>query len=93
MPHNGEITSFKLVHLRGEVSCSQVGASRYSYWGCDKNEWLNTLLTNDSNAVVFPQNHNVGRYQLPGMRSDSTELTFNNLTVPLRVSSGQEFRV
>ena len=94
MQHNGEITSFKLVHLRGEVSCSQTVAGHYSYWGCAKNEWLDTLLTNGRNAVFFPQNHNkLGRYQLPGIRSNSIELTFNNLTVPLRVATGQEFRV
>ena len=92
--HNGEIISFRLVYLRGQgVSCSKAVASRYSYWGCDKNEWLATFLTDDNNAAVFPRNSEINRYQLPGIRSDSTELTFNNLTVPLRVATGQEFRV
>ena len=93
MQHNGEITAFNLVYLRGNVSCRVVDINRYSYWGCKKGENLATFITNDSNAVIFPHYSDIKPYQLPGIRSDSKELVFNNLTVPLRVVAGQEFRV
>ncbi|KAL9975377.1 hypothetical protein ACROYT_G012532 [Oculina patagonica] len=92
MQYSGSIVSFKLVHLRGQISCRTVD-SRYSNWACDKGDILQTFVTNASNAVVFPQIPGITNYQIPGIRSDSPELTFNNLTVPLRVAPGQEFRV
>lgn len=93
MQQSGNIVSFKLVHLRGQISCSTV-ASRYNKWACDEGDRLETVLTNDTNAIVFPQlSHIERRYKLPGIRSDSPELIFNNLTVPIRVAPGQEFRV
>ena len=54
---------------------------------------LRTFVTNGSNVVVFPKNSSKQKYQLPGVWSNSTVLTFNNLTVPLAVATGQEFRV
>ncbi|KAJ7374869.1 hypothetical protein OS493_005222 [Desmophyllum pertusum] len=92
MQSGGNVMSFKLVNLRGKISCRTV-ASRYDYWACDKGDNLQTFLTNDSNAVILPHWPDITSYQLPGMRSDSPELIFNNLTVPLRVTPGQEFRV
>jgi len=92
MPYYGKISAFKLVHLRGSVSCRAVD-NRFSYWRCDVGEFLNTFLTNSTNAVVFPQISGINSYTLPGIWSNSTELTFKNLTVPLSVSKGQEFRV
>ena len=93
MQQSGKILSFKLVHLRGQISCRTV-ASRYNKWACDEGDDLETVLTNEDNAIVFPQlSHIEKRYQLPGMRSDSPELIFNNLTVPMSVAPGLEFRV
>lgn len=92
MKKSGSIVSFKLVHLRGQISCRTVD-SRYSYWACDKGDILQTFITNASNAVVLPPLSDIPNYQISGMRSDSSELTFNNLTVPLKVAPGQEFRV
>lgn len=92
LPFSGNIMTFKLVHLSGKISCS-TAASRYSYWACDKGDLLQTFLTDDSNTVVFPQLPDITSYRLPGMHSESPELTFDNLTVPLRVEPGQEFRV
>ena len=90
MPLNGDISSFKLVHLRGSVSCDQ---SRFSNGGCKVGNNLRTFLTNASNKVIFPQVSEGKKYKLSGIRCDSTELTFNNLTVPMRISTGQQFRV
>ena len=90
MQYSGNIMSFKLVHLSGNLTCSN---TLTSFWGCSENDKLRTFLTNESNAVVFLQDNDITAYTLPGMHSDSPELTFNNRSVPLRVVSGQEFRV
>ena len=92
MPHNGDISSFKLVHLRGKVSCS-ANQNLSSNWGCDVGENLAAFLTDASNKIVFPHVSEVKTYKLPGIWSDSTKLIFNSLTVPIRVSTGQQFRV
>ena len=92
MPYYGKISAFKLVHLRGSVSCRAVD-NRFSYWRCDVGEFLNTFLTNSTNAVVFPQISGINSYTLPGIWSNSSELTFKNVNVPLSVSKGQKFRV
>lgn len=92
MQHEGYITSFKLVHLRGKVSCRAVD-NRFSNWGCNIEERLFTFFTNATDTVIFPQISRIKRYSIPGIGSNSNELTFNNLTEPMRVSTGQEFRV
>ncbi|KAL9975376.1 hypothetical protein ACROYT_G012531 [Oculina patagonica] len=93
MQYSDNIVSFKLVHLRGQISCHVNLDSLYSTWSCEEGNILQTFVTNASNAVVFPQLSGITDYRIPGIRSDSPELTFNNLTVPLRVTPGQEFRV
>lgn len=90
MRFSGNIVSFKLVHLSGNVTCN---GALFSYWGCGVGKDLRTIVTNGSNVVVFPKDSSTQKYQLPGVWSNSTELTFNNLTVPLAVATGQEFRV
>ena len=90
MQLKGYIASVKFVHLRGKMSCKR---STFSYWGFYVGEYLSTVVTNNNDTIVFPQIDKAKTYTLPGMRSDSPELTFNNLSVPLRVASGQEFRV
>ena len=92
MPHNGEISSIKLVHLSGRVSCA-ARQNRFSNWGCDVGENLATYITNVSNKIVFPPISGVKTYKLSGIWSNSPELTFNNLTVPMKVSTGEQFRV
>ena len=93
MKYSGAITSFKLVHLSGSVACYQAAEQWFSYWGCNDKTYLRTFLTNNSNAIVFPQKTEIKPYIISGIRSDSKELVFHNLTVPLRVAAGQEFRV
>lgn len=91
MQYSGDVTALKLVHLTGSVTCNK---RNFSYWGCSTGTRdLRILVTNGSNAVIFPQNSRTTRYQLPGILSNSIELKFKNLTLPLRVSSGQDFRV
>ena len=92
MPKNGDISSFKLVHLRGRISCD-ADKNRFSKWGCEVGDHLWTYLTNADNKVVFRYMSGNMFYRLSGIWSNSTELTFNSFTVPMRVSTGQEFRV
>ena len=93
MPHNGEISSIKLVHLSGRVSCAARQKNRFSNWGCDVGEFLATYITSVSNKIVFPDISGVKKYKLSGIWSNSPEVTFNNLTVPMKVSTGEQFRV
>ena len=88
---NGGISSFKLVHLRGKVSCG-TDQNRFTNWGCDVGKNLMTFLTDASNKIVFPLVSKIKPYKISGIWSNSTELIFNNLAVPVRVSPGQQFR-
>lgn len=89
MQQEGYISSFKLVHLRGKVSCRAVD-NRFSNWGCNIGKHLFTFITNATDTVIFPKISRIKRYSIPGIGSNSKELTFNNLTEPMRVSTGQE---
>ena len=91
MQLNGNITSVRLMHLTGNVTCSR--NKPYSYWGCGDNEMLRTIVTDSGNGKVFPSQSLERSYKLRGIKSNSEELTFSNLTKPLKVETGQEFRV
>ncbi|KAL9989594.1 hypothetical protein ACROYT_G004159 [Oculina patagonica] len=84
----GLITAFKLVHISGEVGCVWNGRSK---WGCTDPYKIATLITDDQNNIVFPEN---GRYSytIPGFGSNSPELMLN-FSTPLVVTADQEFRV
>lgn len=94
MQFSGKITSMRLVHLSGNVTCYSTQPNEYSYWGCKRNDRLRTIITDSRNSRVFPSQTNLPRfYQLHGIKSYSEKLTFSNLTIPLKVGIGQEFRV
>jgi len=90
-PMAGKISVFKLVHISGKVGCTHHETSK---WGCDEDSSsLLTLVTDDNNSVVFPENyHGQDRYKLPGFTSSSPELLFT-FSIPLEVTAGQEYRV
>ena len=54
---------------------------------------LLTFVTDTSNEIIFPLVSKIKPYKISGIWSNSTELIFNNLAVPVRVSAGQQFRV
>lgn len=91
LQYSGKIMSFALAHLRGKVTCHVGGSS--SFWGCREGPELRTFLTSKKNKVIFPQTSGIQGYRLPGVRSDSSRLIFNNLSVPLKVTRGQQFRI
>ena len=89
-PMAGKISTFKLVHVSGEVGCSPHHTSK---WGCFSSSHLFTFITDDQNSVVFPENDNGKTFHtLPGFTFNSPELLFT-FSVPLEVTAGQEYRV
>ena len=88
-PMAGKISALKLVYISGKVGCDRF---RTSKWGCAKDSSdLFTLITDDQNNVVFPENYN-GHHTLPGITSSSPQLLFT-FSIPLEVTAGQEYRV
>ena len=88
-PMAGKISALKLVYISGKVGCDPW---RTSKWGCDKDSsTLYTLITDDKNNVVFPENYH-GLYTLPGFTSNSPQLLFT-FSTPLEVTAGHEYRV
>ena len=43
--------------------------------------------------MIFPQNYQNRTYDLPGYYVNLTELVFNELSPPLRVAVGDEYRI
>lgn len=90
-PMAGKIDVIKLVHTDGQVGCDQ---NRLSNWGCLSSAIM-TLLTDDNNKVVFPEDYpdtTYNGYSIPGFTSNSPELVFT-FTTPLVVTAGQEYRL
>ena len=90
-PMTGKISAFKLVYSSGKVGCTLHDSSK---WGCDgDSDNLMTLITDDQNNVVFPENyHGQVYYKFAGFTSSSPELLFT-FAIPLKVTAGQEYRM
>ena len=94
IPWSGAVISVRLVHISGYLKCRQSEKQPYgSHWGCIELYNLHTVVTNDKNKVIFPQNYKNDAYSLPGRHINSSELVFNRLSPPLRVAAGEEFRI
>lgn len=88
-PMAGKISALKLVYISGKVGCDPFRSSK---WGCgEDSSTLYTLITDDKNNVVFPENF-YGLYTLPGFTSSSPQLLFTFSSL-LEVTAGQEYRV
>lgn len=94
----------KLTHVSGQINCGVINGQRAPYdsnWGC--HNWpglqatpLNVLLTDSSNAVLFPktfQHPTGGWYSLSGYNSRSKDLVFPALANPLRISPQSTLRL
>ena len=88
MSKSGQLTALKLVHISGEVGCIWNGRSK---WGCNHPDNIATIITDDQNNVVFPED-GIYPYTLAGFGSNSPELMLN-FSTPLVVTADQEFRV
>ncbi|XP_031575324.1 uncharacterized protein LOC116308945 [Actinia tenebrosa] len=99
----GQIITFKLVHVSGSVNCNEGFPIRSSHWGCrdDKGnpERMNSVITDNNDTLILPQDEffTVNRerleYKLPGYDEMSKEVIFKNISVPLGVRCGDEFRI
>ena len=90
VPWSGEVLSVKLLHVSGYVKCQP---NKYgSYWGCHQPTQLTILITNQNNAVIFPD-YDRAAYSLPGYHTNSTEVVFRVLKPPVQVADGEEFRI
>jgi len=83
----------KLVYISGFVTCNRHHVPFGSHWACRKKSKLATVVANAKNQVIFPHNYQNRTYNLPGYRGDSTELVFNELSPPLTVAAGDEYRI
>ena len=88
------VSSFKLVHRSGKVTCNHYG---YSYWGCTPNSaFLGTILTDQNNKILAPEASTVGIagfYNLAGYTSSSSAVVFGALKKPHRVWAKSELRL
>ena len=98
------VLTFKLVHVSGEgVNFKQKGKSSRAYWGSphNNNKNLNIHITNNTNNRISPPpdhplTYSEGgylTYQLPGVTNKDPELTLPELSPPLAVTAGKEFRI
>ena len=102
-PSSGDVITFKLIHLNGTVSCHILASS--SNWGCKSRggpDNMGTYIADSDKALLLPNNAELFGgpscnmqiyYGLPGHTPDSPELLFDNFTVPLPVTAGQQFAV
>ena len=101
IPSSGDVITFKLIHLNGTVSCSDVAPS--SKWGCslrDGPDKMGTFIADSNKTRLLPNNTELFGglscdiqiyYGLPGHTPDSPELLFDTFTTPLPVTAGQQF--
>ena len=99
---SGLIYTFKLAHLNGNIRCSEEVAA--SYWGCTHDSYgdkqLGTIITfKNKTALQLAEYRGDGigcayySYTLGGVGVNAPILVFNNISSPLAVSAGQEFRI
>ena len=88
----GSIEAVKLVHLSGQVRCSQQ-ANFWSKWGCNEKEnIIFVFLTDASNTILLPMGQS-SRYTIRGYDAQSSEIVFSGFPNPLHLSSGQQLRM
>ena len=106
LPFEGFLTSIKLVHVTGHVSCDK-GAPQYnSKWGCSRKHPalgrtpFNVVITaGRQNGILYPRElFLTGRreplwYEIPDVDPDSPELVLGDSSYPYYVTSGQELRI
>ena len=90
---NGTVVALKLVYISGFVTCNKYTVPYGSHWACREEGNIRTVLTNGTNGVIFPQIFKEKAYVLPGYLGNSSELVFNILSPPLRVATGDEYRI
>ena len=89
---DGHIDAVKLVHLHGQVSCN-VSSDRWSNWGCGWTMLL-VFLTNSTDDILIPKvEGGQYKYKIEGYKSKSSEIIWKDFINPIRLTSGQEWRL
>jgi hypothetical protein len=95
--------SFKLVYVSGDGVSNWL--NKKGYWGgtAYSDTDIQMHITNTKNERISPppdfppsdsnSSHNDLAYKLPGTTSMDPELKFPNLSPPLAVTAGQQFRI
>lgn len=97
---SGRLTTLKLVHLYGYVTCDTRQITYWSYWGCGvyySGDKINVVITTAANHVLLPPSqiivHQGAKWsRVPGYTSVSPELVLSFFN-PYSVQSGQELRL
>ena len=96
---SGNVTTVKLVHLSGYITCYSVWVAARSNWECapyfNYNDRLMVVITDSQNKIILPQGNVPAtlEYTLPGFTSKSPELIFKKFEPPMVVTAGQEYRI
>lgn len=91
----GVLLTMKLVRLSGQLTCDNTNANGWNFWGCTSFKgdqlYMSTIVTDSSNNPLLPGADLT--YSIPGYNIHSTEIIYPRLSNPLRVVSGQEYRI
>lgn len=98
-PYAGKVKSIKLTHVSGGVSCYE--NSPPSPWGCNvpdfpefyKPTQFKTVITDNTDKVIFPSNHVEFKYIIPDSHYLTTKALILKSDVPFKVVAEQEFRI
>lgn len=105
-PYEGFLTSLKLVHVTGQVSCDKSAPKYNSKWGCSRDHpalgrtpFNVVITTGRQNGILYPSELFLKDkkeplwYEIPDVDPDSPELVLGDSTYPYYVTSGQELRI
>jgi hypothetical protein len=96
------VLNFKLVYVSGDGVSLVSARDKKGYWGSTyyNNKDIHLHITDTSNERIsppanFPLYNRWGMmaYQLPGVTNMDPKLTFPELSPPLAVTAGQQFRI
>ena len=104
-PTSGDVITFKLIYQSGYVECA---GGYQSLWGCNHpvvptGYRMGTYITDSQKNRLLPEDESLNDplasdclylyYNLPGHTPDSTELLFDNFSIPVSASAGQQFQL
>lgn len=89
----GAILTMKLQYISGFVTCNNRTLPYGSHWACGKGSSIATIITSAAKKVVFPEDYKEEAYSLAGYHANSSELVFPPLSLPLKVTNGEEYQI
>lgn len=89
MKHNGVLSSVKLIHVSGYITCDR----GMSYWGCAGKD-LSVVLTDSDDVVIMPDFMSAtGWFTLPGYDSFSKQIVLVDQARRMYAHRGQRIRI